>query len=168
MCSPCKSLWKYYSRRRKQGWFPGIFAGNLDNHVAICSLLKLSSHLLLVVLSFIVRLHACMSDGFFSRRCVEPLTTTETPWLARAKASRMPSSRQSHQPGKHHQDWKSPVKDWCVGSKKVTVEKWTPYQQNFSSAFSILAYSRKKLHESNKISVEHALHISRIHLRTQA
>ena len=56
------------------------------------------------------------------------------------------------------------------GSKKVTVEKYkkAPYQQNFSFAFSILAYSRKKLHESNKISFEHALHISRIQLRTQA
>lgn len=149
MCSPCKSLWKYYSRWQKQGWFPGIFAGNLDNHVAICSLLKLSFHRLLIVLSRIVRLHACMSDGVFSRRCVEPLTTRETPWIARANANRISSSRQSHQPGKHHQDWKSPVKDWCITWTEAKKWRWKNTKKHPTSRTFLLLSRFWRTREKN-------------------
>ena len=44
----------------------------------------------------------------------------------------------------------------------------TPSYQSFSLALSILAYSRKTLHESSKILVEHALLDAPIQFRTQA
>ena len=44
----------------------------------------------------------------------------------------------------------------------------SPYQQNLSFTCPILAYSRKTLHESSKFFVEHALHVARIQLQTQA
>ena len=41
-------------------------------------------------------------------------------------------------------------------------------QQSLSIACSILKYPRTTLHESSKITVEHALHVARIQFRTQA
>ena len=43
-----------------------------------------------------------------------------------------------------------------------------PCYQNLSLALSILEYSRKTLHESSKILVEHALLDAPIQFRTQA
>ena len=44
----------------------------------------------------------------------------------------------------------------------------TPCYQSLSFACSILAFSRKALHESSKIFFEYALHVARIQSRTQA
>ena len=43
-----------------------------------------------------------------------------------------------------------------------------PCKQSLSFACSILAFSRKALHESSKIFIEYALHVARIQSRTQA
>ena len=43
-----------------------------------------------------------------------------------------------------------------------------PEEVSLSFACSIFAYSRKTLHESSKIFVEHAQHVARILFRTQA